>query len=97
MDINEKVLLLAILKKESVETLNDVVLKLENTGLFSLKEGKTYTFKMVRNNLEDIRWYGQVFCTDQIDSSQGFADVEGYTINEGRYTTNESINEFIVL
>lgn len=40
MDINEKVLLLAILKKESVETLNDVVLKLENTGLFSLKEGK---------------------------------------------------------
>ena len=40
MDINEKVLLLAILKKESAETLNDVVLKLENTGLFSLKEGK---------------------------------------------------------
>ena len=40
MDINEKVLLLAILKKESVETLNDVVLKLENTGLFSLKEDK---------------------------------------------------------
>ena len=32
--------LLAILKKESAETLNDVVLKLENTGLFSLKEGK---------------------------------------------------------
>lgn len=28
------------IKKESVETLNDVVLKLENTGLFSLKEGK---------------------------------------------------------
>ena len=40
MDINEKVLLLAILKKESNESLNDVVLKLENTGLFSLKEGK---------------------------------------------------------
>ena len=31
MDIVEKVLLLAILKKESDETLNDVVLKLENT------------------------------------------------------------------
>ena len=40
MNINEKVLLLAILKKESTETLNDVVLKLEDTGLFSLKEGK---------------------------------------------------------
>ena len=40
MDINEKVLLLAILKKESNESLSDIVLKLENTGLFSLKEGK---------------------------------------------------------
>ncbi len=40
MDINEKVLLLGILKKDSDESLNDVVLKLENSGLFSLKEGK---------------------------------------------------------
>lgn len=40
MDINKKVLLLAILKKEEDETINDVVSKLENTNLFSLKEGK---------------------------------------------------------
>ncbi|MFK2822597.1 hypothetical protein [Arcobacter sp. YIC-80] len=40
MDINEKVLLLGILKKDDDESLNDVVLKLENSGLFSLKEGK---------------------------------------------------------
>ena len=46
MDINEKVLLLAILKKETVESLNDVVLKLENTGLFSLKEGKRLLKKL---------------------------------------------------
>lgn len=46
MDINEKVLLLAILKKESNESLNDVVLKLENTGLFSLKEGKKLLKKL---------------------------------------------------
>ena len=46
MDINEKVLLLAILKKESDETLNDVVLKLENTHLFSLKEGKRLLKKL---------------------------------------------------
>ncbi len=46
MDINEKVLLLAILKKESEESLNDVVLKLENTGLFSLKEGKRLLKKL---------------------------------------------------
>jgi len=46
MDINEKVLLLAILKKESNETLNDIVFKLENTGLFSLKEGKRLLKKL---------------------------------------------------
>ncbi|AXX90581.1 hypothetical protein CKA55_08880 [Arcobacter suis] len=46
MDINEKVLLLAILKKESNESLNDVVLKLENTRLFSLKEGKRLLKKL---------------------------------------------------
>lgn len=40
MDINKKVLLLGVLKKEENETLNDVVIKLEETGLFSLKEGK---------------------------------------------------------
>ena len=46
MDIVEKVLFLAILKKESDETLNDVVLKLENTNLFSLKEGKRLLKKL---------------------------------------------------
>ena len=46
MDIVEKVLLPAILKKESDETLNDVVLKLENTNLFSLKEGKRLLKKL---------------------------------------------------
>ena len=46
MDINEKVLLLAILKKESDESLNDIVLKLENTGMFSLKEGKKLLKKL---------------------------------------------------
>lgn len=46
MDINERVLLLAILKKELDETLLDVVLKLENTGMFSLKEGKRLLKKL---------------------------------------------------
>lgn len=46
MDINEKILLLAILKKDSDETLNDIVLKLENTNLFSLKEGKRLLKKL---------------------------------------------------
>ncbi|MEN8717288.1 MAG: hypothetical protein ABF301_01320 [Sulfurovum sp.] len=46
MDIDEKVLLLGILKKESDETLNDIVIKLENTGMFSLKEGKRLLKKL---------------------------------------------------
>lgn len=58
MDINEKVLLLAILKKEANESLNDVVLKLENTGLFSLKEGK----KMLKK-LKNEQYVGDSFLT----------------------------------
>lgn len=46
MDINEKILLLAILKKEENETLLDTVIKLENTNLFSLKEGKSLVKKL---------------------------------------------------
>ena len=46
MDINEKILLLAILKKDTEESLNDIVFKLENTGMFSLKEGKKLLKKL---------------------------------------------------
>ncbi len=42
MDINKKVLLLAIYKKEEDETLNDVIKKMDNSKVFSLKEGKKY-------------------------------------------------------
>lgn len=42
MDLNEKVLLLAIYKREDDESLNDVILKLENSKVFSLKDGKKY-------------------------------------------------------
>ena len=49
MDINVKVLLLAIYKKEEDETLNDIVHKLEASGLFSLKEGK----KMLKDLKKD--------------------------------------------
>ncbi|WP_121628063.1 hypothetical protein [Poseidonibacter antarcticus] len=46
MDINEKILLLAILKKKENETLMDIVTTLENTQLFSLKEGKKLLKKL---------------------------------------------------
>lgn len=42
MDIELKVLLLGILKKKENETLNDVVLSLEASKVFSLKQGKKY-------------------------------------------------------
>lgn len=58
MDINEKVLLLAILKKEENESLNDVILKLEDTGLFSLKEGKRLLKK-----LKNEQYIGDSFLT----------------------------------
>ncbi len=40
MDLETKVLLLGIFKKEKSETLNEVVLKLEQSRVFTLKEGK---------------------------------------------------------
>ncbi|WP_456380584.1 hypothetical protein [Hydrogenimonas sp.] len=40
MTTEEKVILLAILKKEADESLRDVLLVLENSRVFSLKEGK---------------------------------------------------------
>ncbi len=39
-DINKRVFLLAILKKESDETLDDVTKSLVNAGMFGLKEGR---------------------------------------------------------
>ena len=41
-DINERVFLLAIYKKESDESLKDVAMKMEESRVFSLKDGKKY-------------------------------------------------------
>lgn len=51
MDINKKVFLLAIYKKEETETLNDIVIKLEETGLFSLKDGKKFLKEFKKEEL----------------------------------------------
>jgi len=40
MTTEEKVILLAMLKKEEGESLKDILLVLENSRVFSLKEGK---------------------------------------------------------
>lgn len=51
MDINKKVLLLAIYKKEEDETLKDVIKKMDNTKVFSLKEGKKYLKELKKEQL----------------------------------------------
>ncbi len=40
MDLESRVFLLAILKKKEDESLKDVILILEDAGVFSFKEGK---------------------------------------------------------
>ncbi len=40
MSIEERVFLLAIYKKRESESLKDIILILENSGLFTFKEGK---------------------------------------------------------
>lgn len=42
MDIEKKVLLLGIYKRKDDETLNDVLLTLESSKVFTLKQGKRY-------------------------------------------------------
>ncbi len=50
-ELNKKVLLLAILKKEEDETLNDVIKKMDNTKVFSLKQGKKYLKELKKETL----------------------------------------------
>ncbi len=42
MNIEKRVLILAIYKKQESESLTDVLITLENSGLFKLKIGKRY-------------------------------------------------------
>jgi hypothetical protein len=42
MNIETKVLLLAILKKKEGESLNDIIMILEDAGVFSYKEGRKF-------------------------------------------------------
>jgi len=49
MQIEEQVLLLGIYKRKETETLNDVIMMLEETGMFSYKEGK----KLLKSLKED--------------------------------------------
>ncbi len=49
MEIEERVFLLGIYKKKEEETLTDVILILEDSGLFSFKEGKKLLKNLKKN------------------------------------------------
>lgn len=62
----------------------------------ALKEGHTYKAVMYYNTIDKYTWKGKIFCTAQIATSQGFADVRDYSVNDGRYTENTTTNQFIL-
>jgi len=49
LDINKKVFLLKMLKRESDETINDVIIILSDTGVFTPKEGKKIKKELERD------------------------------------------------
>ena len=62
----------------------------------ALKEGHTYKAVLYYNSIAYYTWKGNIFCTDQITTSLGFADVRDYSVNDGRYTENTTTNQFIL-
>jgi len=53
VDIEDKVLLLGIYKKKDDESLKDVLLMLEDSGVFSLKDGKKRLKELKKTSLFD--------------------------------------------
>ena len=53
MDIEKKVLLLAILKKKADESLKDVLFQVVETGTFSMKDGKSILKELKKDNYID--------------------------------------------
>ena len=62
----------------------------------ALKEGHTYNAMLYHNTIGNYTWKGKIFCTAQITTSLGFADVRDYSVNDGRYTENTTTNQFIL-
>jgi len=62
----------------------------------ALKEGHTYKALMYYESEQYYTWKGKIFCTAQITTALGFADVRDYSVNDGRYTENTTTNQFIL-
>ena len=62
----------------------------------ALKEGHTYKAVLYYNSIAYYTWRGKIFCTNQITTSLGFADVRDYSVNDGKYIENTTTNQFIL-
>ena len=51
MDIENKVLLLAIFKKKDNESINDILISLEEAKVFTFKKGKQYLKELKNDDL----------------------------------------------
>lgn len=51
MNIEKRVLILAIYKKSDDESLTDILIKLENSHLFTFKEGKRYLKELKKEDI----------------------------------------------
>jgi len=62
----------------------------------ALKEGHTYKAVLYYNTIANYTWKGKIFCTAQITTALGFADVRDYSVNDGKYIENTTTNQFIL-
>ena len=62
----------------------------------ALKEGHTYKAILYYNTIDNYTWKGKIFCTTQITTALGFADVRDYSVNDGKYIENTTTNQFIL-
>lgn len=57
------------------------------TALFDLKEGFTYTLKLLNDS--EVVFYDKLFCTNQ--------NIENFSVNSNQYVTHATTNNFIVI
>ena len=62
----------------------------------ALTEGHMYRLVVYKDTLADERFRGLVYCTDQVNTSGGFNNYEGYRLSDSQYTENTTTNEFTI-
>lgn len=62
----------------------------------ALKDNHTYQMKLIHTDDDIVRYVGKLFVTSQATITTRVNDVRDYSVNNGRYTENETANEFIL-